>query len=99
MTQVETRDTVDVDTALSDIEDRPTKAIAFNDGDAAAYVRMPSEDDVRTGWLVDAFVDAIGKRRTFDGVEHETVREAVFNANQARIVPVNDTPFSPVGEE
>lgn len=100
MTQVETRDTVDVGEALDRIGDSTSHAIKIVTPNGTGYIRSTPEDSVHDGpYQVNLPIPYIRIRTTLQDVEGGTVTEAIKDSDAARIVSINDTPFSPLGDE
>lgn len=94
MTQVETRDTVDVGEALDRIRDAPF-CVRLGTSAGVAFIRDDPQNDSDEGdYLVNVYVPVVEERRTLDAVDGGTVTEAIKGAETAKILRVEDSPWS-----
>lgn len=96
--QVETESTVSVGEALDTISD-DSKAIRIEEKGKKVFVRYAGEDDHWDGFLVNTVIPVIEERRTVVVEKEKKVRDVVAGAETARVVRVNNTPWSPLYED
>lgn len=93
MTQVETRDTVDVGEALDRIRNSP-HAIRIGTPNGVGFIRDDPENDSEAGdYKVNLPLPYIGVRTVVE-VDGGAVTEAIKDAETAQIVPMESTPWS-----
>lgn len=94
MTQVETRDTVDVGEALDKIRDDPL-CVRISGPYGVAFIRDDPDNDSDEGdYLVNVYVPVVEERRTVEAVGGGAVSEAIKGAETAKILRVEKSPWS-----
>lgn len=93
MTQVETRDTVDVGEALDKIRNAPL-CVRIGTPNGVGFIRdHPEKDSDEGDYMVNLPLPYIGVRTVVE-VDGGTVSEAIKDSETAKIIPVEKSPWS-----
>ena len=96
MTQIATRDTVDVDEAIETLYDKPRKkAVRVGTGDdGVAYIRHDKAKNHDTRFEVNVYVPVVEARVNVTTHNEASIRDAIFGAESAQLIDLQDEHFA-----